>query len=51
MRQVVEAEVVKEDRRHNLARLIERLDAQIEALVYELRPKGVPVANAKRDMG
>jgi hypothetical protein len=27
---------VKEDRRHDLARRIERLDAEIDALVYEL---------------
>jgi len=31
-----EAEVLKEDRRHDLARRIERLDAQIDGLVYEL---------------
>jgi type I restriction-modification system DNA methylase subunit len=30
------AEAHKEDRRHNLARQVERLDAQIDALVYEL---------------
>ncbi|MFB0535125.1 MAG: hypothetical protein ACETWR_09100 [Anaerolineae bacterium] len=27
---------MKEDRRHDLARQIEQLDAQIDALVYEL---------------
>jgi hypothetical protein len=27
---------MKEDRRHDLARRIERLDAEIDALVYEL---------------
>jgi type I restriction-modification system DNA methylase subunit len=31
-----EAEALKEDRRHDLARRIERLDAQIDGLVYEL---------------
>jgi hypothetical protein len=31
-----EAEALKEDRRHDLARRIERLDAEIDALVYEL---------------
>jgi len=31
-----QAEALKEDRRHDLARQIERLDAQIDALVYEL---------------
>jgi hypothetical protein len=31
-----EAEVLKEDRRHDLARRIERLDAEIDVLVYEL---------------
>jgi len=31
-----EAEVLKEDRRHDLARRIERLDAEIDGLVYEL---------------
>jgi hypothetical protein len=31
-----QAEALKEDRRHDLARHIERLDAQIDALVYEL---------------
>ena len=31
-----QAEADKEDRRHDLARQIERLDAQIDALVYEL---------------
>ncbi|MEA3345697.1 MAG: N-6 DNA methylase [Chloroflexota bacterium] len=31
-----EAEALKEDRRHDLARHIERLDAEIDALVYEL---------------
>jgi len=31
-----QAEALKEDRRHDLARRIERLDAQIDALVYEL---------------
>ena len=31
-----EAEVLKEDRRHDLARRIEQLDAQIDVLVYEL---------------
>ena len=30
------AEALKEDRRHDLARHIERLDAEIDALVYEL---------------
>ena len=31
-----EAEALKEDRRHDLARRIERLDGQIDGLVYEL---------------
>jgi len=31
-----QAEALKEDRRHDLARRIERLDAEIDALVYEL---------------
>jgi predicted lipase len=31
-----QAEAHKEDRRHDLARRIERLDAEIDALVYEL---------------
>ena len=31
-----EAEALKEDRRHDLARRIEQLDAQIDGLVYEL---------------
>ena len=31
-----EAEALKEDRRHDLARQIEQLDAQIDALVYGL---------------
>jgi hypothetical protein len=31
-----QAEALKEDRRHDLARQIEQLDAQIDALVYEL---------------
>jgi adenine-specific DNA-methyltransferase len=31
-----EAEALKEDRRHDLARRIERLDAEIDALVYDL---------------
>lgn len=31
-----QAKALKEDRRHDLARHIERLDAQIDALVYEL---------------
>ena len=31
-----EAEALKEDRRHDLARRIERLDVEIDALVYEL---------------
>jgi hypothetical protein len=31
-----QAEALKEDRRHDLARCIERLDAEIDALVYEL---------------
>ncbi len=31
-----QAEAMKEDRRHDLARRIERLDAEIDALVYEL---------------
>ena len=30
-----EAEALKEDRRHDLARRIERVDAEIDALVYE----------------
>ena len=41
-----EAEGPKEDRRHDLARQIECLDAEIDALVYELRPKGVPAGRA-----
>jgi phosphate uptake regulator len=31
-----EAEALKEDRRHDLARRIEQLDARIDRLVYEL---------------
>jgi hypothetical protein len=31
-----QAEALKEDRRHDLARQIAQLDAQIDALVYEL---------------
>jgi len=31
-----QAEALKEDRRHDLARRIERLDTEIDALVYEL---------------
>jgi len=31
-----EAEALKEDRRHDLARQIEQLDGQIDGLVYEL---------------
>jgi hypothetical protein len=31
-----EAEALKEDRRHELARRIERLDAEIDGLVYGL---------------
>jgi hypothetical protein len=33
-----QAEALKEDRRHDLARQIEQSDAQIDALVCELRP-------------
>ena len=36
MRKLVEDEALKEGRRHDLARRIERLDAEIDALVYEL---------------
>ena len=31
-----QADALKEDRRYDLARCIERLDAEIDALVYEL---------------
>jgi hypothetical protein len=36
MRQVVEPEALKEGRRNDLARQIEQLAAEIDALVYEL---------------
>jgi hypothetical protein len=32
-------------------RQITATDRRVDALVYELRPKGVPEANAERDMG
>ena len=35
-RERAEAEALKENRRYDLARQIEHLDAQIDALVYEL---------------
>ena len=39
---LAQAEAAKEDRRYDLARQVARLDGQIDALVYELRPKEVP---------
>jgi type I restriction-modification system DNA methylase subunit len=46
-----QAEALKEDRRHDLARRIAQLDAEIDALVYELRPKGVPEGKAGAGYG
>ena len=46
-----EAQAPQEDRRHDLTRQIERLDAQIDKLMFELRPKGVPAGRAGAGYG